>query len=112
MEYEISDITKSLEKAGFVRIDGEEAIFGNINKPKKCFYKYKGALNIAGERIGFCINNATDAKIFGKYAIGAIDDDGAASEVLTSCDCLFFPRLFGYINGTITEAEIIKEICA
>lgn len=112
MDYKISDVTKALKKAGFVRIDGEEAIFGNIDKPKKCYYKHKGSLHIGGERIQFCINNARDAKIFGRYATSAIADDGSSSETLTSWDCIFFPRLFGYINGTITEAEIIKEVCA
>lgn len=112
MEYKISDVTKALKRAGFVRIDGEEALFGNRDKPKKYYYKYKGALYINGERIGFCINNARDAKIFGRYAIGATADDGSSSDLWTSMDCIFFPRLFGYINGTITEAEIIKEVCA
>ena len=38
--------------------------------------------------------------------------DGAASESLTNWPQLFFPRLFGYLNGEISEAEIIAEICA
>ena len=110
MAYKISDVTKALKRAGFAKIDAEEAIFGNGEKPMT-FYKYKGGLHINGYKVGFCINNASDAKIFGKYVIGAIDADGYASETLTNWDCLFFPQLFGYLTGTITEAEIIKEVC-
>lgn len=112
MSYKISDVTKALKRAGFVKIDGEEAIFGSNPRPNKSFYKYRGTLYVSGVNVGFCINNKSDAKIFGAYATSAIDADGAASECWTSWDDLFFPRLFGYLEGTITEDEIIKEVCA
>lgn len=111
MNYKISDVTKALKKAGFAKLDAEEAIFGN-DKTTRSYYKYKGALYIRGERIGFNINNADDSKIFGKYAISAIDANGATSETWTNWACLFFSRLFGYLDGTITETEIIQEVCA
>lgn len=108
----LSDVTKALKKAGFVKIDAEAAIFGNMQGRAKCFYKYKGGLYINGAKVSFCINSKADAKIFGAYSTGAIDAEGAASESLTDWPQLFFPRLFGYLAGEISEAEIIAEICA
>ena len=108
----LSDVTKALKKAGFTKVDGEAAIFGDMQGRAKCFYKYKGGLYINGAKVGFCINSKADAKIFGAYCTSAIDADGAASEVLTNWPQLFFPRLFGYLAGEISEAEIIAEICA
>lgn len=111
MSYKISDVTKALKNAGFVKLDGEDAIFGNNPKPSKCYYKYKGALYANGVNVGFCINNKSDAKIFGAFATSAIDEGGTVHETWTAWSQLFFPRLFGFINGTMTEAEIIKEVC-
>lgn len=108
----LSDVTKALRKAGFTKVDGEAAIFGNMQGREMCFYKYKGGLYINGAKVGFCINSKADAKIFGAYCTSAIDAEGAASEVLTNWPQLFFPRLFGYLAGKISEAEIIAEICA
>ena len=108
----LSDVTKALTKAGFAKVDGEAAIFCNMQGRAKCFYKYKGGLYINGAKVGFCINSKADAKIFGAYSTSAIDATGAASEVLTNWPQLFFPRLFGFLSGEITEAEIIAEICA
>lgn len=108
----LSDVTKALKKAGFVKIDAEAAIFGDMQGRANCFYKYKGGLYINGAKVGFCINSKSDARIFGAYCTSAIDATGAASEVLTNWPELFFPRLFGYLAGEISEAEIIAEICA
>lgn len=108
----LSDVTKALKKAGFTKVDGESAIFGDMRDRAMCFYKYRGALYINGANVGFCINSKADAKIFGAYATSAIDADGAASESLTNWPQFFFPRLFGYLAGEISEAEIIAEICA
>lgn len=112
MSYKISDVTKALKKAGFVKLDSEDAIFGNAPKPNKHYYKYRGGLYISGDNVGFCIRNASDAKIFGKYAMSAIDNNGAVSEIWMVYSCTFFLRLFGYLNGDITEAEIVNEVCA
>lgn len=57
-------------------------------------------------------NSKADAKIFGKYSVSAIDASGATSEKLTDWPRFFFSRLFGYLSGEISEAEIIAEICA
>lgn len=111
-EIKLSDVTKALRKAGFTKVDGEAAIFGSEQGRTMCYYKYRGGLYINGTKVGFCINSKADAKIFGAYATSAIDASGAASERLTDWPQLFFPRLFGYLNGEITEAEIIAEICA
>lgn len=108
----LSDVTKALRKAGFTKVDGEAALFGDMQGREMCFYKYKGGLYINGRKVGFCINSKADAKIFGAYCTSAIDATGAASEVLTNWPHLFFPRLFGYLAGEISEAEIIAEICA
>lgn len=108
----LSDVTKALRKAGFAKVDGEAALFGDMQGREMCFYKYKGGLYINGRKVGFCINSKADAKIFGAYATSAIDADGAAHEEWSSWPQLFFPRLFGYLNGEITEAEILAEICA
>ena len=108
----LSDVTKALKKAGFTKVDGEAAIFGDMRGRAMCFYKYKGGLYINGAKVGFCINSKPDARIFGAYCTSAIDATGAASEVLTDWPQLFFPRLFGYLTGEISEAEIIAEICA
>lgn len=108
----LSDVTKALKKAGLTKVDGEAAIFGDMRGRAMCFYKYKGGLYINGANVGFCINSKADAKIFGAYCTSAIDANGAASEVLTDWPQLFFPRLFGYLAGEISEAEIIAEICA
>ena len=108
----LSDVTKALKKAGFVKIDAEAAIFGSEQSRVMCYYKYRGGLYIKGAKVGFCINSKSDARIFGAYCTSAIDATGAASEVLTNWPQLFFPRLFGYLAGEISEAEIIAEICA
>lgn len=108
----ISDVTKALKKAGFIKIDAEAAIFGNMQSRAKSYYKYRGGLYINGENVSFCVNSKADARIFGAYATGAIDATGAASEVLTDWPQLFFPRLFGYLAGEISEAEIIADVCA
>lgn len=111
-EIKLSDVTKALKKAGFTKVDGETAIFGDMQGRAMCFYKYRGALYIDGTKVGFCIRSKADAKIFGAYSTSAIDADGAASEEWSSWPQLFFKRLFGFLNGEITEAEIIAEICA
>ena len=111
-EIKLSDVTKALKKAGFTKIDSEAAIFGDQQGRAKCFYKYKGGLYINGANVGFCINSKADAKIFGAYETCAIDVTGAASETHTDWPQLFFPRLFGYLAGEISDAEIIAEICA
>lgn len=108
----LSDVTKALKKAGFTKVDGEAAIFGDMQGRAKCFYKYKGGLYINGAKVGFCINSKADARIFGAYCTSAIDADGVAHERITNWPQIFFSRLFGYLNGEITEAEIIAEICA
>lgn len=110
MNYKISDVTKALKRAGFVKLDAEDAIFGG-NRTPKSFYRYKGGLSIRGYKVGFNINNASDAKIFGKYATSA-EDEGGVSVSITNWDCIFFQRLFNYLNGETTEEEIIKEVCA
>lgn len=106
-----NDVTKALEKAGFAKVDGESAIFGNMQGCERAFYKYKGNLYINGKKVSFCILSKADAKIFGAYCTGAIDADGAACETYTNHPQRFFSRLFGYLNGEITEADIIAEIC-
>lgn len=111
-EIKLSDVTKALRKAGFKKVDGEAAIFGDMQGRVMCFYKYKGGLYINGAKVGFCINSKPDARIFGAYCTSAIDANGAAYEVLTDWPQLFFPRLFGYLAGEISETEIISEICA
>lgn len=108
----LSDVTNALKKAGFTKVDGESAIFGNMQGRERCFYKYHGALYVNGHKIGFCINSKADAKIFGKYSVSAIDASGATSEKLTDWPQFFFSRLFGYLNGEISEAEIIADICS
>lgn len=108
----LSDVTKALKKAGFIKLDAEAALFGSEQGCTMCYYKYRGGLYINGAKVGFCINSKADAKIFGAYATSAIDAAGAASESLTNWPQLFFPRLFGYLAGEISEAEIIAEICA
>ena len=108
----LSDVTKALKKAGFVKLDAEAALFGSEQGRTMCYYKYRGGLYINGAKVGFCIHSKPDARIFGAYCTSAIDATGAASEVLTDWPQLFFPRLFGYLAGEISEAEIIAEICA
>lgn len=108
----ISDVTKALKKAGFAKVDADAAIFGNMQGCAHSYYKYRGGLYINGANVGFCINSKVDARIFGAYATSAIDATGAASETHTDWPQLFFPRLFGYLAGEISEAEIIAEICA
>lgn len=108
----ISDVTKALKKAGFVKVDADAVIFGNVQDCAKYYYKYRGGLHINGANVSFCINSEADARILGAYATGAIDATGAASEVSTDWPHLFFPRLFGYLSGQISEIEIIAEICA
>lgn len=110
MDYKISDVTKALKKAGYKAISADEALTGI--QPAKTFYKYKGGLHINAGRIGFGIEGAKDAKTFGKYHTSAIDVDGGACEVATDVAQCFFPRLFGYLTGEISEAEIIADICA
>lgn len=80
----LSDVTKALRKAGFAKVDGEAAIFGDMRGRAKCFYKYKGGLYINGAKVGFCINSKADAKIFGAYCTSAIDANGAANEFVNS----------------------------
>lgn len=113
-EIKLSDVTKALRKAGFqaVTLDLTQLDPFPELSAKRIYYKYKGALLIQGENVGFCINSKADAKIFGAYSTGAIDAAGAAYERLTNWPQLFFPRLFGYLNGEISEAEIVAEICA
>lgn len=108
----LSDVTKALKKAGFVKVDAEAALFGSEQGRAMCYYKYRGGLYINGAKVGFCINSKPDARIFGAYCTSAIDAAGAASEVLTNWPQFFYPRLFGYLAGEISEAEIIAEICA
>lgn len=108
----LSDVTKALKKAGFTKVDGEAAMFGDMKGRAMFYCKYKGSLYINGGKVGFCINSKADAKIFGAYCTSAIDAEGAAYERLTNCPQFFFPRLFGFLSGEITEAEIIAEICA
>ena len=109
----LSDVTKALKKAGFTKVDGEAAIFGDMRGRAMCYYKYNGTLYISGDSVGFCIYAKKDPCCCGyKYATSAIDATGTASEVLTNWPQFFFPRLFGYLAGEISEAEIIAEICA
>lgn len=109
--YKVGEITKALKKAGFAKVDAEDAIFGDMQGRAKCFYRYRGGLYVNGANVGFCINSKADAKIFGAYATNAIDADGVAYERWANWPQFFFPRLFGYLNGEISEAEIIAEIC-
>jgi len=106
----ISDVTKALNDAGFTKMDAEIMIFGN-EQYNNCYCKHRGALYISGENIGFCINSKADARIFGAYETSAINAAGESSEVFTDVPQFFFPRLFGYLAGQISEAEIIAEIC-
>lgn len=53
-----------------------------------------------------------DARIFGKYHTSAIDDNGGAHEVATDWPELFFPHLFGYLNGELSEPQIIADVCS
>lgn len=107
----LSDVINALRNAGFTKVDGEAAIFGDKKSRTKCFYKYKGGLYINGENVCFHIKSKAEAKIFGAYSTSAIDADGAACETVTNCPRIFFSRLFGYLNGEVREAEIIAEIC-
>lgn len=107
--YKLSDVTKALKKAGFNAISADEALTGVT--PRYSFFKYKGGLHISGGKIGFTINNKADARIFGAYATDATNESGESCEVLTDVPQFFFPRLFGYLAGEISENDIIAEIC-
>ena len=117
-EIKLSDVTKALRKAGYkaVKLDLTKVNpFPGINEGG-VYYKYNGSLYIQGKdgnNVGFSIMAKSDPCCCGyKYATSAIDAAGAASESLTNWPQLFFPRLFGYLAGEISEAEIIAEICA
>lgn len=114
-EIKLSDVTKALRKAGF------KAVTLDYSKPNpfpeltgnRIFYKFKGNLTIQGKNISFHIHSQKAVKDgWGKYAICATNVDGRSSENVTNWPQLFFPRLFGYLNGEISEAEIIAEVCA
>lgn len=101
----ISEVTKALKAAGFTAISVDEP------NADKTYYKHKGALYINAGRVGFGIESAKNARIFGKYHTSAIDSDGGAHEAATDCPEFFFPRLFGYLSGDVSEAQIISGIC-
>lgn len=110
----LSDVTKALKKAGFraVALDLTKLNPFPGNDERRIYYKYNGTLYISGDSVGFCIYAKKDPCNCGyNYATSAIDAAGAASESLTNWPQLFFPRLFGYLAGEISEAEIIAEIC-
>ncbi len=105
----ISEVTKALKKAGFKAISAEEAL--ESIQPAMTYFKYKGALYINAGCVGFGIESAEDAKIFRKYHTHATADNGRDYEVATDAWQFFFPRLFGFLSGEISEAQIIAEIC-
>lgn len=107
----LTDVIKALKKAGFTKMEANAAIFGNIQECAHSYYKYRGALYIHGKNVGFCINSKSDARIFGAYSTSATNANGESYEVQTSAPAFFFPRLFGYLAGQISDAEIIAEIC-
>lgn len=108
MEYKISEVTKALKKAGYKAVTIDDACKG---RQPLTFYKYKGGLHIDAGRVGFSIEGAKDAKLFRKYHTTATDERGAAYETATDCHEFFFLRLFGYLNGELSEAQIIAEVC-
>lgn len=110
MDYKISDVTKALKKAGVAEISADEAL--TAAQPANTYFKYKGALYINFGRVGFGIESARDAKIFRKYHTTATDESGAGYEVATDVAQFFFPRLFGYLSGEVSEEQIITEVCA
>lgn len=111
----LSNVTKALKKAGF------KAVKLDYSKPNPfpkmtdsgIFYKYMGNLTIQGDNISFHIHSQKAVKCgWDKYAICATNANGKSSEYVTNWPQLFFPRLWDYLNGEISEAEIIAEICA
>lgn len=109
MDYKISDVTKALKQAGFVKLD-ENTMFGP--RVANSYYKYNGSLYIeAGQNIGFTISSAKEARVFGKYQTSATDETNASYQVDTDIPEFFFPRLLGYLAGIVSEEQIIKEIC-
>lgn len=104
----ISEVTKALKMAGYKAVTMDEVCKG---RQPLTFYKYEGALYITAGRVSFSIESAKDAQLFGKYHTSAIDNTGAAHEIATNWPELFFPRLFGFLRGEISEDQIIAEIC-
>ncbi len=107
-EIKLSDVTKALKNAGYKAITIDDAIKG---RTPGTYYKYRGAMYIAGAKVGFAINNKTDARILGAYATGATNENGETFETITSIPQSFFPRMFGYLAGEISESDIIAELC-
>lgn len=114
-EIKLSDVTKALKKAGFKAVTLDYSKLNPFPELTESgiFYKYMGNLTIQGEGISFHINSQKAVKCgWDKYATCATNADGESSEECTNCPQFFFPRLFDFLNGEITEAEIIAEICA
>lgn len=113
-EIKLSDVTKALRKAGFKAVTLD---YSNPNPfpeltESGIFYKYMGNMTIQGKNISFHIHSQKAVKCgWDKYATCATNAAGQISEEATNWPQLFFPRLFGLLNGEISEAEIIAEIC-
>lgn len=110
----LSDVINALKKAGY------KAVKPDYTKPNPfpelsesgIFYKYMGNLTIQCKGISFHIHSHKAIKCgWDKYTICATDEKGQNFENGTNWPQFFFSRLFGYLAGEISEADIIAEIC-
>lgn len=51
----LSDVTKALKKAGFIKLDAEAALFGSEQGCTMCYFKYRGGLYINGANVGYTV---------------------------------------------------------
>ena len=110
----LSDVTKALKRAGFRAIKLDLTMLDPFPPldSKGVFFKYNGDLFIQCGKFGFGIKakkNILPGEC--KYITTAVNAAGEAYETQTDIEQFFFPRLFGYLEGEITESEIIAEIC-
>lgn len=117
-EIKLNDVEKALRKVGFRYVKYTQLAWDApepfpADNERGVFYRCAGSLWIQCKKVVFVISGKDSVKQgFEKYLTNATDANGVESVDLTNCPQFFFPRLFGFINGEISEAEIIAEICA
>ncbi len=85
-------------------------VLDNDTGEPKTFYTYRRGLHInATDKLSFHIVPESQSFGLGRFAVCATKN-GAGYQEGTDYPDLFFPRLLSYLNGDISEDEIINDI--
>ncbi len=97
------DIIKVLKQMGYTKV--------SVSSPcnVKTYYQYKGGLHIqATKNLSFHIDPSAEKIGMGRFGV-CVEKDGKGTSIDINYPKLFFSILLAFLNGVISESQIINK---